>query len=55
MLIWTVIWKKPGKSDQFPEGKGCPPCFFMKSAGTKLKGTFKLGSPNRNTNFKQFK
>ena len=31
--------KKTGKSDQFPEGTGCPPWFFMKSGGTKLKGT----------------
>ena len=37
------------------EGTGCPPWFFMKSAGTKLKGAFKLASPNSNTNLKQFK
>ena len=37
--LYSDIKKNPGKSDQLPEGTGCPPWFFMKSGGTKLKGT----------------
>ena len=56
MVIEIIIWtdmEKPGRSDQFPEGTGCMPWFFIMSAGTKLKCAFKLSSPNTNSKIKR--
>ena len=38
--------KKPGRSDHFPERTECKSWLFIMSAGTKLKGDFKISSPN---------
>ena len=35
---------KPGSFDHFSEGTGYTSCFFIFSAGTNLKGAFKLSS-----------
>ena len=38
--------KKPGRSEDFPQGTGCTSWFFIMSAGTKLNCAFKLSSAN---------
>ena len=38
--------KQPGISDHFPEGTGFTSWFFILSAGSKLKGAFRISSPN---------
>ena len=37
--------EKPERSHHFPERSGCPSWFFIMSAGTKSKYTFRLSSP----------
>ena len=39
--------EKLGRSDHFPEGTGCTSWFFIMIAFTKLKGAFRLSSPDR--------